>query len=159
MLASQDVVAFIPSANPEAARPFYEGVLGLKWLGADPFAAVLDANGTTLRIANVSSVPGFKPAPFTVLGWRVDDIDEVVAGLARKGVKFEHYDGLGQDDAGVWTSPAGARVAWFKDPDGNVLSVAELDTRTKAVVSHIPEGGKLIEIAFDNAIPVRASHR
>jgi hypothetical protein len=91
----------------------------------DQFALVFDANGVMVRVVDVSSVPGFQPAPFTILGWSVSDIGKAVKGLQKKGVKFERYHGMQQDQLGVWSSPSGAKVAWFKDPDGNVLSVTE----------------------------------
>ena len=125
MLGTETIVAFVPSQDPAAARRFYEGVLGLRFVSQDPFALVLEANGITVRVANVSSVPGFKPAPFTILGWRVRDIGKTALGLQEKGVRFERYPGMQQDELAIWNSPAGARVAWFKDPEGNVLSITE----------------------------------
>jgi catechol 2,3-dioxygenase-like lactoylglutathione lyase family enzyme len=125
MLGTKDVVAFVPTRSPAKARSFYEGVLGLRFVSEDPFALVLDANGVMIRVANVSSVDGFKPAPFTILGWLVDDIGQTVTGLSRKGVRFERFPGMEQDELGVWSSPSGAKVAWFKDPEGNVLSLTE----------------------------------
>jgi hypothetical protein len=83
---------------------------------------VLDANGTTLRIAKVSD---FKPAPFTILGWEVRRIHEIVADLNTKGVEFERFAFLEQDKAAVWIAPSGDMVAWFKDPDDNILSLSE----------------------------------
>jgi catechol 2,3-dioxygenase-like lactoylglutathione lyase family enzyme len=120
-----DIVAFVPSKNPTKARAFYEGILGLKFVSEDPFAVVFDANGVMIRVANVSSVKGFKPAPFTILGWLVDDIAKTVNGLSKKSVKFELFPGMDQDRLGVWRSPSGAKIAWFKDPEGNVLSVTQ----------------------------------
>ncbi|MDP9203777.1 MAG: VOC family protein [Gemmatimonadota bacterium] len=125
MLGTKDIVAFVPSRNPAKARAFYEGILGLRFVSEDPFALVLDANGVMVRVANVSSVDGFKPAPFTILGWLVDDIGGTIKNLNKKGVKFERFPGMEQDQLGVWSSPSGARVAWFKDPDGNVLSLTQ----------------------------------
>ena len=125
MLGTKDIVAFVPTRNPAKARAFYEKILGLRFVSEDPFALVFDANGVMIRIANVSSVDGFKPAPFTVLGWLVDDIPKAVKGLSEKGVKFERFAGMEQDQLGVWSSPSGAKIAWFKDPEGNVLSVTE----------------------------------
>jgi hypothetical protein len=78
-----------------------------------------------VRVVDVSTVDGFKPAPFTILGWNVDSIGKTVKGLQKKGVKFERFPGMDQDQLGVWTSPSGAKIAWFKDPDGNVLSISE----------------------------------
>ena len=125
MLGSETIIAFIPSRDPTGARSFYEGVLGLRFLSQDPFAMVLEANGITIRVANVSSVPGFKPAPFTILGWQVENIEKAARGLREKGVRFERYPGMQQDELGIWNSPSGAKVAWFKDPEGNVLSITE----------------------------------
>jgi len=124
MLESAPVVAFVPSRSPKKARSFYEDVLGLRFLSDDQFAHVFDANGVMVRVVDVSSVDAFAPAPFTILGWRVDDVAKAVKGLGKKGVKFERYPGMDQDQLGIWSSPSGARIAWFKDTDGNVLSVS-----------------------------------
>ncbi len=125
MLSSADVVGFIPSRDLERSRPFYEGVLGLRVVSTDPFALVLDGNGTAVRVVCVQGVEGFRPQPFTILGWHVPDIGTAVEELRGRGVAFRRFPGMDQDDLGVWTSPAGARVAWFEDPDGNVLSLTE----------------------------------
>ncbi|MDV3294130.1 MAG: VOC family protein [Nitrososphaerales archaeon] len=125
MLGRMKVVGFVPSRNPGKARSFYEKVLGLRFVSEDQFAFVFDANGVPLRVVNVAAVPDFEPAPFTILGWQVPDIRKAVTTLQRKGVNFERYEGMALDDLGIWTSPSGAKVAWFKDPDGNVLSVSE----------------------------------
>jgi len=98
-------------------------VLGLTFVADDGVALVFDLAGTALRIARVDS---FTPHPFTVLGWRVADVATTVTALERRGVRFERYAGLEQDALGIWLSPAGARVAWFKDPDGNVLALSQL---------------------------------
>ncbi len=119
MLTNADPIAFVATVNAEAAIAFYRDVLGLAFVSDDPFALVFDLNGTMLRIAKVES---FTPAQHTVLGWQVDDIEATVRGLREKGVTFERYEQLEQDDMGIWTSP-GARIAWFKDPDGNTLSL------------------------------------
>jgi catechol 2,3-dioxygenase-like lactoylglutathione lyase family enzyme len=125
MLGSMDIVAFIPTRNRKKARPFYEKTLGLPFVSDDQFALVFNANGVMVRVVDVSGVAGFEPAPFTILGWSVGDIGKTVGDLAKNGVKFERYQGMQQDGLGVWSSPSGAKVAWFKDPDGNVLSVTE----------------------------------
>ena len=122
MLADRDVVAFIPTRNVDAARAFYEGTLGLRFVKDDGFALVLDAHGIMLRVAKV---PHFEPLPFTILGWNVANIAEIAAMLQQRGVTFERYAFVEQDALGVWTSPSGARVAWFKDPDGNTLSLSQ----------------------------------
>ena len=113
-------MAFAATANPEAARAFYGDVLGLHLLGDEPYAVVFDANGTMLRVQKAESV---SPPPYTVLGWQVDDIAAMARHLAERGVRFERYPGLEQDQLGVWTTPGGSRVAWFTDPDGNILSL------------------------------------
>lgn len=126
MLRSADVIAFVPTRDPARARAFYENTLGLKFVSDDQFAQVFDANGVTIRIANISSVKEFKPAPFTILGWEVAAIQQSVKELTKKGVVFERFPGMDQDQLGIWDSPSGARVAWFKDPDGNILSITQV---------------------------------
>jgi catechol 2,3-dioxygenase-like lactoylglutathione lyase family enzyme len=126
MLDAAELVAFVPTTNPKKSRAFYETTLGLQFVSDDPFALVFDSNGVTIRIANVSGVP-HKPAAFTILGWTVPDITETLRALGKKGVLFERYEGMKQDALGIWKSPSGARIAWFKDPDGNVLSITEID--------------------------------
>jgi catechol 2,3-dioxygenase-like lactoylglutathione lyase family enzyme len=123
VLSTSDVVAFVSTAAPERARDFYQRVLGLTLRSDDPFALVFDANGVTLR---VSKTKALTPAPYTVLGWRVADVRAIVSGLAAQGVAMERFPGLDQDDLGIWAAPGGPRVAWFKDPDGNLLSVTQL---------------------------------
>jgi len=125
MLGSADVIAFVPTRDPARARVFYRDVLGLKFISEDFFALVFSAGGVTVRIANVSGVEGFEPAPYTVLGWHVADASAAVEQLVAKGVTFERFPGMKQDKSGIWTSPSGARVAWFKDPDGNILSIVQ----------------------------------
>lgn len=122
MLRTSDVVTFVTTTEPERARAFYEGVLGLRLMSDDPFALVFDVHGIMLR---VSKAQAFTPAPHTVLGWKVVEIADTVAALAAKGIVFERYSVLEQDELGIWASPSGARVAWFKDPDGNVLSLTQ----------------------------------
>ena len=122
MLQADDVIAFVGSADLRQARAFYEQVLGLRAIEQNDFACVFDANGTMLRVTAVAKVarPGY-----TVLGWRVADIAATVRGLTERGVVFLRYDGMGQDENGVWTTPGGDKVAWFADPDGNVLSLTQ----------------------------------
>ncbi|HEV3060188.1 MAG TPA: VOC family protein [Vicinamibacterales bacterium] len=121
MLGAADVVAFVPTADFERSRAFYEGVLGLRFVGNDGFAMVLDAKGVMIRVAKV---PDFTPAPFTILGWEVANLEGTVSALQKKGVRFERFGFFEQDALGVWTAPSGDRVAWFKDPDGNLLSLS-----------------------------------
>jgi catechol 2,3-dioxygenase-like lactoylglutathione lyase family enzyme len=122
MLGTHELVAFLATRDAARARAFYEGVLGLALVEDSGFALVFDACGTPLRIQKVDEL---RPHPFTALGWRVPRIDEMVDHLAHKGVTFERFPGMDQDARGIWRSPIGARVAWFKDPDGNTLSVTE----------------------------------
>ena len=126
MLASMDIIAFVPTRNPKKARKFFETTLGLRFVSDDQFALVFDANGVMVRVVDVSGVADYKPAPFTILGWSVSDVGKTVNALQKKGVKFERYPGMEQDQLGVWSSPGGAKVAWFKDLDGNVLSLTEM---------------------------------
>ena len=121
MLGSIDIVAFVPTRDFEKSRAFYEGVLGLRFVKNDGFAMVLDANGIMVRVAKAQ----FTPAPFTILGWQVLDIEKIVTGLQGKGVQFERFGFFEQDALGIWTAPSGDKVAWFKDPDGNILSVSQ----------------------------------
>src|SRR3954453_15191737 len=106
------------------ARSFYETTLGLAVVAEDAYACVLNAHGTMLRLTAVAEVahPGY-----TVLGWRVSDISGTVTGLESLGVVFLRYDGIEQDAQGVWTALSGDRIAWFTDPDGNVLSLTEFN--------------------------------
>ena len=121
---SANVVAFICTFNRERSKAFYGGTLGFTLTHEDDFAAVFDLNGTMLR---VSEAPDFKPADHTVLGWVVSDIVATVKALRSKGVKFNFYERLGQDELDIWTVPGGTtRVAWFDDPDGNVLSLTQV---------------------------------
>jgi catechol 2,3-dioxygenase-like lactoylglutathione lyase family enzyme len=113
-------VGFIPVRDLESAQEFYCGVLGLKALERTPVALVVDAGGVTLRL---TEVPDFHPQPFAIAGWLVSDISSTISVLIAAGVSMQRYEGMTQDDQGVWTAPSGDRVAWFADPDGNVLSV------------------------------------
>jgi catechol 2,3-dioxygenase-like lactoylglutathione lyase family enzyme len=122
MLESSTAVAFVATADLDRAHEFYAGVLGLTVVERTEFANVYDAGGTPLRVTRVDQPAA---ANYTVLGWIVSDIGGAMAGLARRGVNFERYPGLAQDDEGMWTAPGGSRIAWFRDPDGNTLSLQE----------------------------------
>ncbi len=122
MLDSARLVAFVPASDFGKARAFYEGTLGLKFISQDGFALMVEASGTNIRITQVGK---FIPAPFTILGWSVPDIASAVRVLSAEGVTFERFPGIQQDEMGIWTAPGGARVAWFKDPDGNILSLSQ----------------------------------
>ena len=120
MLGSTDIVAFVAITNAEKARGFYEGILGLRFVKDDGFALVFEANGIMVRAAKMTD---FKPAQYTVLGWQVSRIDDAVRSLTNLGVKFEIFGFFKQDELGIWTAPTGDKVAWFKDPDGNILAL------------------------------------
>lgn len=116
------LIAFLASTDLDRSRSFYVDRLGLQAEELNPYALVLRAGEVMLRVTLVEALAA---QPFTVLGWQVDGIDARMAELAGGGIEFVHYDGMGQDDAGVWTTPGGDRVAWFRDPDGNVLSLTQ----------------------------------
>lgn len=122
MLGKATPMCFVSTANGKKARPFYEDVLGLKCLSDDEYAVVFDLGGIVLR---VQKVPGYESQDQTVHGWQVDDIDAEIIKLIEKGVVFERFHCFEQSDLGVWDA-GGARVAWFKDPDGNLLSLSEI---------------------------------
>ena len=126
VLADAPFIGFIPVRDLGAARSFYEGTLGLRVVEDTPFALVLNAGGTMLR---VTPVPGLAARAFTVAGWNVPDIAAAVRDLAARGVNFTRYDGLAQDDLGIWTAPGGDRVAWFQDADANTLSLTTFAAR------------------------------
>jgi catechol 2,3-dioxygenase-like lactoylglutathione lyase family enzyme len=122
-LGAYNIIGFVTIVDVERAKSFYRDTLGLRLVSEEPpFALVFDANGIMLRLGMGKQLP---PVPGTVLGWEVPDIVSVVQDLKTAGVQFERYEFLAPDDSGIWTSPTGARVAWFKDPDGNILSVSE----------------------------------
>ena len=120
MLGGAPLMAFIPVRDLEAARSFYGETLGLPVTDENPFAVVLDAGGTMLRLAPVDDL---RPQAFTIAGWEVADIAAAVDALVARGIAFTRYDGMEQDERGIWTTPGGDRVAWFSDPDGNTLSL------------------------------------
>lgn len=122
MLADKELKAFVPTTKPVEAKLFYRDVLGLQLLSEDNYALEFNANGTLLRVI---IVPELKPQLFTILGWNVNDIVSTIKSLNTKNIFCEKYEFLEQDALGIWTAPGGAKVAWFKDPDGNVLSLTE----------------------------------
>jgi catechol 2,3-dioxygenase-like lactoylglutathione lyase family enzyme len=117
-----DLIAFVPVTDLGRAREFYAGVLGLPQVDQSPFACVFRVGPTMLRVTPVGERVA---AGYTVLGWSVVDIGGAVRALVDRGVAFARYDGMEQDDLGVWTAPGGDRVAWFHDPDGNTLSLTQ----------------------------------
>ncbi len=122
MLRTKNIIAFVAATDRKRTRVFYEDILGLQTLADEPEALVMDANGSMLRI---SFLQKHTPPPYTVLGWHVDDIEEVMAGLRARNVVFEQFDGIPQDGQGVCAFPNGDRVAWFRDPAGNMLSLTQ----------------------------------
>jgi catechol 2,3-dioxygenase-like lactoylglutathione lyase family enzyme len=122
MLASSKLIGFVPTKDSQAARGFYEGKLGFQFVSDDQFALVMRAGETMIRIAKAQE---FTPAPYTVMGWEVRDIEAVVRWLTERGVAFEKYPFVQDRELGIWTTPNGNKVAWFKDPDGNVVSVSQ----------------------------------
>jgi catechol 2,3-dioxygenase-like lactoylglutathione lyase family enzyme len=135
MLDGAKLVAFVATTDLERSDDFYGDVLGLHHIETTPFANVYDVGGTTLRVTLVQQRI---PAPYTVLGWEVADMGATVATLTAGGIAIKRVDGIGQDHSGIWTAPVtesgalrgasgGARIAWFEDPDGNVLSVGQVD--------------------------------
>jgi catechol 2,3-dioxygenase-like lactoylglutathione lyase family enzyme len=122
-LSKYDIVGFATIVDIARAKEFYRDILGLRLVSEEPpFALVFEANGIMLRLGMGKQLP---PGSGTVLGWRVPDIVAAVKELSQAGVRFERYPQMPQDELGIWTAPGGAKVAWFKDPDGNVLSLSE----------------------------------
>jgi catechol 2,3-dioxygenase-like lactoylglutathione lyase family enzyme len=126
MLSTEKLVGFIATARPREARAFYEKALGLELLEDSPYALVFAAGASTIRVQKVQTVV---VSGYTALGWQVGDIATTVKVLSLRGVEFQRYEGLAQDETGVWRNPDGFGVAWFRDPDGNTLSITEVATR------------------------------
>jgi catechol 2,3-dioxygenase-like lactoylglutathione lyase family enzyme len=122
MLASSKIIGFVPTKDSVKARGFYEGILQFQFVSDDMFALVMRAGETMLRIGKVQD---FTPAPYTVLGWEVSNIEEVAKWLQKRGVTLEKFPFVQDKELGIWTTPDGGKVAWFRDPDGNVLSVSQ----------------------------------
>ena len=123
MLGSEKIMSFVGVSDADKARAFYRDTLGLSLVSEDGFALAFDVGGIMLRVTPVHEV---RPQPHTVLGWQVKDATATARALAKAGVQLERYPHVQQDEDGVWTAPGGAKIAWFKDPDGNVLSIAQL---------------------------------
>jgi len=122
-LSDHSIIAFAATRDPAQSKEFYRDTLGLRLVSEElPFALVFDLQGIMLRVTVVKDL---KPAGYTILGWQVPDITAGAKALQKGGVRFERYPGMDQDELGIWTSPSGAKVAWFKDPDGNTLSISE----------------------------------
>ncbi len=130
MLASGKIVGFVPTRDYDKARAFYEGNLGCEFISLDQYALVMSVGGHKIRIAKV---PNFIPLQGTILGWEVENIEAIVTWLRDKGVVLEKYPFVQDRELGIWTTPSGDKVAWFKDPDGNILSVSQHPTRRSTV--------------------------
>jgi catechol 2,3-dioxygenase-like lactoylglutathione lyase family enzyme len=122
MLAKAAVIAFVTVSSPAHALDFYRDTLNLKLVEETPYAMVFDCNGVMLRVA---INPQVEPVPYTVLGWHVDHIETTIHAMLKKKIKFQQYGFLQQDDLGIWTTPDGHKIAWFADPDGNILSLTQ----------------------------------
>jgi catechol 2,3-dioxygenase-like lactoylglutathione lyase family enzyme len=128
-LGKYNIIGFVTIVDVARAKEFYRETLGLRLLSEEPpFALVFEANGIMLRLGMAKELP---PAHGTVLGWQVPEIAATVKSLGQAGVRFERYEGMDQNELGIWSSPSGAKVAWFKDPDGNILSVTEFPEQKK----------------------------
>jgi catechol 2,3-dioxygenase-like lactoylglutathione lyase family enzyme len=122
MLASAKLVGFVPTKDYEQARAFYQGKLGFDFVSLDQYALVMSVGGHMIRIAKI---PDFTPLQGTILGWEVNDISAAATWLKERGVPPEKFPFAQDRELGIWTAPNGDKVAWFKDPDGNILSVSQ----------------------------------
>jgi len=122
MLASAKMVGFVPTKDYDKARAFYEGQLQFEFISLDQFALAVRAGEHMIRI---SKMPNFTPLQGTILGWEVENIESVATWLKSRGVALEKYPFIQDQERGIWTAPGGTKVAWFKDPDGNVLGVSQ----------------------------------
>lgn len=128
-LGKYNIIGFVTIVDVSRAKDFYRDTLGLRLLSEEPpLALVFEANGIMLRLGMAKELP---PSHGTVLGWQVPEIAASVKNLGQAGVRFERYEGMDQNELGIWNSPSGAKVAWFKDPDGNTLSVTEFPKQKK----------------------------
>ncbi len=122
MLETSEAVAFLPSRDLERSERFFQGVLNLGVVSRSSFASVFQVGGGTLRVTKVDDL---RPQPFTVFGWLVADLRGVICELRDREIPMIRYGGLDQDDDSIWTTPNGDLVAWFLDPDANVLSLTQ----------------------------------
>jgi predicted enzyme related to lactoylglutathione lyase len=122
MLSTSHLIIFAATSDEKKAKEFYEKTLGLTFVSGDQFALVFNVNGTMLRIQKVAKV---EPHEYTALGWDVADIKKEVSELTKRGVKFARYEGMEQDEYGIWKAPSGGKIAWFTDPDGNIISLTQ----------------------------------
>ena len=122
MLGTGKIMGFVPTTDYERARAFYEGKLRFEFVSLDPYALVMRVGGHTVRIVKI---PNLTPLEGTILGWQIEDIETVARWLRDRGVATEKYPFVQDQELGIWTTPNGDKVAWFKDPDGNVLSISQ----------------------------------
>ena len=122
MLSAAKMMGFVPTKDYEKARAFYEGKLGCQFVSLDQYALAVRIGGHMVRI---SKLPNFTPVQATILGWEVQNIEEVAQWLKERGVVTEKFPFVQDKDLGIWTAPNGEKVAWFKDPDGNTLSISQ----------------------------------
>jgi catechol 2,3-dioxygenase-like lactoylglutathione lyase family enzyme len=122
MLDAGKMVGFIPTSDYERARAFYEGKLRFEFVSQDSYALVMRVGGHMIRIVKI---PNFTPLQGTILGWQIKDIERIAAWLRDRGVATEKYPFVEDKELGIWSTPNGDKVAWFKDPDGNVLSISQ----------------------------------
>jgi len=134
MLTANQIIAFVATANADEAMMFYRDRLGLRLAADTEFALEFEIEEILLRVQKVEAVVA---APYTVLGWKVGNIAEEVEALGKRGISFERYEGMAQDELGIWQSPSGARVAWFRDPDGNILSLTQLAPLTAPLANGV----------------------
>jgi catechol 2,3-dioxygenase-like lactoylglutathione lyase family enzyme len=128
MLDSGKIVGFISTKDYDKARAFYEDKLGFEFVSLDQHALVMSVGGHRLRI---SKAPNFTPLHGTILGWEVQGIEAVATWLTERGIILEKYPFVQDRELGIWTTPTGDKVAWFKDPDGNILSISQHPSRAE----------------------------
>jgi catechol 2,3-dioxygenase-like lactoylglutathione lyase family enzyme len=121
MLSEYPLVGFLATSDSAKARAFFEGALGLTFAGEDERHVAFRWPTGRLRLNKTDKVA---PPHGTALGWVVPDVRAAVRELAARGVMIERFEGMTQDELGVWSPEPGADVAWFKDPDGNLLSLS-----------------------------------
>jgi catechol 2,3-dioxygenase-like lactoylglutathione lyase family enzyme len=122
-LKNSKMVGFLATSRSDIAKRFYDEILDLTLIEETPYALVFESVNAVIRIQKTEDV---FPPPYTTIGWEVENIEFTVRALSDSGVQFERYEGMNQDDLGVWNIPNGSKVAWFKDPDGNLLSLTQV---------------------------------
>jgi catechol 2,3-dioxygenase-like lactoylglutathione lyase family enzyme len=124
-LKDSKMVGFLATSSPDISKLFYDEILDLTLIEETPFALVFESVNAVIRIQKTEEV---FPPPYTTIGWEVENIEFTARALSESGVQFERYEGMNQDYLGVWDVPNGSKVAWFKDPDGNLLSITEVSS-------------------------------